>query len=119
MPGVRPPSWPGGTRTVCPAGTGNGARDPAARAMTGARPRLREAQVVDLLAALTGRRPRRRQPEGPEHRRVEGERPLEVTANEVEVSEPDQHAYVASPPSTTCREGVAAVFGGFVPREAP
>src|SRR5581483_9742108 len=52
---------------------------------------LREAQVVDLLAALARRTPRLAQPERPEHGRVEGERPPEVAADEIEMPEPDQH----------------------------
>src|SRR5881397_1437722 len=55
-----------------------------------ARARLREAQVVDRLAALAVEERRLLEPERPEHRGVEGERALQLPANEIDVPEPDK-----------------------------
>ena len=63
-----------------------------------ARARGREAQVVDLLAALALDEERRLQPERAEHGGVERERALEVAADEVDVPEADEHG-----PSIPCR----------------
>ena len=57
-----------------------------------ARPGAREAQVVDLLAALAGEEHRLLQPERPEHGAVERERPREVATDEIDVAEADEHA---------------------------
>ena len=51
----------------------------------------REPQVVDLLAALALDEERRLEPERSEHRRVERERALEIAADEVDVTQADEH----------------------------
>ena len=69
-----------------------------------ARPGHREPQVVDLLPALAGNEVRALEPERPEDRRVERERPLEVAANEIDVTDADQHCERAYRRRTAMRE---------------
>src|SRR5690242_18159469 len=52
----------------------------------------REAEVVDLLAALAFDEVRRLEPERTEDGCVEGERALQVAADEVDVAEADDHS---------------------------
>src|SRR5262249_17780233 len=56
-----------------------------------ARAACREAQVVDLLAALSFEHNRRLEAQRAEDRRVEGERSLHVAAHDVDVAEAGEH----------------------------
>jgi len=58
------------------------------------RPGRREPEIVDLLAALPRDEVRLLQAEAAEDRGVEGQRPLEVAADEVDVTDADEHGYL-------------------------
>src|SRR5207248_3011372 len=64
-------------------------------------PGRREAEVVDLLAALALDEERLGQTERPEHRRVERERALEIAADEIEMAKADEHERAAATPRRT------------------
>jgi hypothetical protein len=51
---------------------------------------------VDLLAAFAWKQNGWLEPERAEHRRVEGERPFQIAANEVDVAESDEHGPIRS-----------------------
>ena len=55
------------------------------------RPRTREAQVVDPLTALTVEEGRFRKAERPKDGGIERERALEVAADEIDVTDADEH----------------------------